>query len=162
MKATRVALSVLLLSAIAGLGTVPASAEPMQDHTIVTPQEVKWGPAPAVLPPGAQMAILYGDPGKEGLFAMRAKLPKGYVIAPHTHPKPEVVTVLSGSFKLGMGETADETKTQTLPAGSFFAVEPGMVHFVYIGEDTEIEVTTNGPWGLDYVNPADDPRTKTN
>jgi hypothetical protein len=64
----------------------------MDTHKMVTPQEIDWGPAPAALPPGAQSAVLYGDPTKEALFAMRLRLPKGYHIAPHTHPKPEIVT----------------------------------------------------------------------
>lgn len=162
MKATRVALPVLLLSAIAGLGTVSASAEPMQGHAIVTPADVKWSPAPASLPAGAQVAVLYGDPSKEGLFAMRLKFPKGYAVAPHKHPKPEAVTIISGTFSVGMGDTADETKVQALPAGSFIAIQPGMTHFVRITEETEVQINSNGPWGIEYVNPADDPRTKTN
>jgi quercetin dioxygenase-like cupin family protein len=140
----------------------PAAA-PAQtaDHKIVTPQEVKWGAAPPSIPPGAQAAVLYGDPGKEGLFSLRLKLPKGYHIPPHTHPKPEVVTVISGTFRLGMGEKADPTQGQTLPAGSFFALSPGMAHFAYAEEDTVLQLNSTGPWGLTYVNPADDPRKKT-
>ncbi len=70
----------------------------------------------------------------------------------------EVVTVISGTFKLGMGEAADESAATALPAGSFFALPPGMAHFVYIDEETVIQISTNGPWGLTYVNPKDDPR----
>src|SRR5262245_5633754 len=66
----------------------------------------------------------YGDPGKEGLFAFRLKVPQGYHVAPHTHPKPEIVTVLSGTARLGMGTTPDHDKAQVLPAGSFFALHP--------------------------------------
>ena len=67
------------------------------EHKVISPLDIKWGPAPPSLPAGAQAAVLYGDPGKEGLFAFRLKVPKGYHIAPHTHPKPEIVTVLSGT-----------------------------------------------------------------
>jgi quercetin dioxygenase-like cupin family protein len=103
---------------------------------------------------------LFGDPSKEGLFALRLKLPKGYHIAPHTHPKPEVVTVISGTFRFGMGEAADRSKPQMLPAGSFSAMPPGMAHFVYADEDTVIQLISNGPWGITYVDPKDDPRQK--
>ena len=127
-------------------------------HTVVQPDQIKWGPAPAAFPPGAQMAVVYGDPSKEGLFAFRLKLPTGFKVPPHTHPVIEAVTVLSGTFKLGMGETADEAKAQPLPAGSFFAFPPGTAHFVFIGEETVIQISTNGPWGITYVNPKDDPR----
>jgi quercetin dioxygenase-like cupin family protein len=138
-----------------------ASAQTMDGHKIVSPQEINWGPAPPSIPPGAQAATLYGDPGKDGLFALRLKLPKGYHIPPHTHPKPEVVTVLSGTFRLGMGKTADQGKAQALPTGSFFALSPGMEHYAYADEDTIIQLNSTGPWGLTYVNPKDDPRQKT-
>ena len=105
--------------------------------------------------------VLYGDPAKDGLFAMRLKLPKDYHIPPHTHPKPEIVTVLAGTVRLGMGKTADKSTTQALPAGSFFALPPGMEHFVFFDEETVIQLNSTGPWGLTYVNPKDDPRQKT-
>jgi quercetin dioxygenase-like cupin family protein len=133
----------------------------VEEHTIVSPQDVKWGPAPASIPPGAEAAVLYGDPGKEGLFALRLKLPAGYHIPPHMHPKPEIVTVISGTFRLGMGETADQDKAQALPAGSFFAFAPGMTHYAYADEDTVVQLNSTGPWGLTYVNPADDPRQQS-
>ena len=135
-----------------------APAQGMEGHTIVSPDEIKWGPAPAVLPPGAEAAVLFGDPGKEGLFALRLKLPEGYSVPPHTHPVDEVVTVISGTFSLGMGETADQSTAQPLPAGSLFALPPGMAHYVFIDEETVIQISTVGPWGLTYVNPEDDPR----
>ncbi len=96
-----------------------AAGQTTDGHKIISEKEIKWGPGPASIPPGAQAATLYGDPSKEGLFAFRLKLPKGYAIAPHTHPKPEVVTVISGTFRLGMGETADRSKGQALTAGEF-------------------------------------------
>src|SRR5215203_3544163 len=119
---------------------------------------VKWGPAPASVPKGAQAAGIYGDASKEGLFALRLKLPKGYHIPPHTHPKPELVTVLSGTLRLGEGATADQAKTKPLPAGSFFAMSPGMQHYVYADEETVLQLNSTGPWGLTYVNEKDDPR----
>ena len=112
------------------------------------------------------MARLYGDPSKEGPFVLRLRLPANYYVPPHTHPVPEIVTVLSGTFRLGAGETADKAKAQALPAGSFFAFPPGSVHFAYTDEEhfaytdeeTVIQISTTGPWGLTYVNPNDDPR----
>jgi quercetin dioxygenase-like cupin family protein len=150
----------IAIVAVAGVAaTAPAGA--MDPHTIVAPQEIKWGPAPAVLPPGAEAAVLFGDPGKEGLFALRLKLPAGYSVPPHMHPVDEVVTVVSGTFNLGMGETADQSQAQPLPAGSFFALPPNMAHYVFIDEETVIQISTVGPWGLTYVNPEDDPRQKS-
>jgi quercetin dioxygenase-like cupin family protein len=134
----------------------PAGA--MDDHTILTPDEVKWGPAPPSIPKGAQAAAVYGDPSKDGLFALRLKMPKGYHIPPHTHPKPEVVTILSGTLRLGQGGTADQGKTKPLPAGSFFVMSPGMQHYVYADDDVVLQLNSTGPWGLTYVNEKDDPR----
>jgi quercetin dioxygenase-like cupin family protein len=152
--------TLIAVIAVAGAAaTAPAAA--MDQHTIVPPQEIKWGPAPAVLPPGAEAAVLFGDPGKEGLFALRLKLPAGYSVPPHTHPVDEAVTVISGTFGLGMGETADQSQTQPLPAGSFFALPPDTAHYVFIDEETVIQISTVGPWGLTYVNPEDDPRQKS-
>jgi quercetin dioxygenase-like cupin family protein len=145
---------------IAFCGIAPfASAE--DAHTVIVPNDVKWGPAPAMLPPGAEAAVLFGDPSKEGLFVLRLKFPEGYSVAPHTHPVDEIVTVISGTFYEGMGETADPSKAQPSPAGSFFARPPGMAHYVFTKEETVIQISTNGPWGLTYINPKDDPRQKS-
>jgi quercetin dioxygenase-like cupin family protein len=148
------------VAACAGVA-VAAPAQGMEGHSIVTPQEVKWSPGPPSIPPGAQSAVLFGDPTKDGLFAMRLKLPDGYRIAPHTHPKPEVVTVISGTFRLGMGETADRDKAQPLPTGSLFALQPNMAHFAFVDGETVIQLNSSGPWSLTYINPKDDPRQKT-
>jgi quercetin dioxygenase-like cupin family protein len=141
--------------------TSPAPADTKGGHGIVSPQQIKWGPAPAVLPPGAEAAVLFGDPSKEGLFALRLKLPEGYSVPPHTHPVDEVVTVISGTFGLGMGEIADRGMAQPLPAGSFFALPPETAHYVFSDQETIIQISTIGPWGLTYVNPEDDPRQKS-
>jgi quercetin dioxygenase-like cupin family protein len=138
----------------------PAAAQTTDGHKIIAAQEIKWAPGPPSIPPGAEAATLYGDASKEGQFALRLKLPTGYAIPPHTHPKAEVVTVISGTFRLGMGEKADKTKAQALPAGSFFALAPGMAHFASAEEDTVIQLNSTGPWSLTYVNPTDDPRKK--
>ncbi|MDP3675588.1 MAG: cupin domain-containing protein [Novosphingobium sp.] len=158
----RIAVTVAIgLAAAAAVSVPKALAQAGDGHTIVGASDIKWSPAPPSIPPGAQAAILYGDPGKEGLFVLRLKLPKGYRLAPHTHPKPEIVTVISGTFRLGMGEAADQGKAQPLGAGSFLAMPPGMAHFAFTDEETVIQLNSTGPWSLTYVNPNDDPRKKT-
>lgn len=141
----------------AAFGTPVSAAE---DHKILGPNDVKWAPGPPSLSKGAEVAVLYGDPAKDGLFAMRLKLPKGFQIAPHSHPRPEVVTVISGTFRIGMGETADPSKATPLPAGGIFAFPPGMTHFASTDEETVIQLNSTGPWVVNYVNPKDDPRQK--
>jgi quercetin dioxygenase-like cupin family protein len=157
----KIALPALIAAvAVAGVAST-ALADTMAGHTIVPPQEIKWGPAPAVLPPGAEAVVLFGDPSEEGFFVLRLKLPEGYKVAPHTHPVDEVVTVISGTFSMGMGETADQSKARPLAAGSFFALPPDTAHYVFTDEETVIQISTVGPWGLTYINPKDDPRQKT-
>ena len=99
-----------------------------------------------------------GDPSKEGMFALRLKAPKGYRIPPHTHPKPEAITVISGKITLGMGPSADRVSVEYLPAGSFAPMPHGVVHYVLVDEDLIVQVNAMGPWGIDYVNAKDDPR----
>ena len=157
----KIALPTLIAAvAVAAIAfTIPAAT--MEGHTTVPPQQIKWAPAPDMLPPGAEAAVLFGDPSKEGLFVLRLRFPAGYSVAPHRHPVYEVVTVISGTFSVGMGETADPRKAQPLPAGSFHALPPGMAHYVSMEEETVIQISTRGPWGLTYVNPKDDPRQKS-
>jgi quercetin dioxygenase-like cupin family protein len=150
----------LALGVVAAASTASLAASDATDHKLTAPQEVQWSAGPASLPPGAQASVLYGDPAKEGLFALRLKFPKGYRIAPHTHPKPELVTVISGTFKLGMGETADIAKAQAMPAGSFIALSPGTVHYAGADEETIVQLNSTGPWSVVYVNAKDDPRQK--
>jgi quercetin dioxygenase-like cupin family protein len=150
--------SLLMTSIIAVSIACIAGAQAAEEHKVLTPQQMKWGPGPASIPPGAEAVSLYGDPAKEGLFAMRLKLPKGYQIPAHTHPKPEVVTVISGAVYLGMGANADRSKAQALPAGSLFAMSPGMEHYLFADEEAVVQLNSTGPWGLTYVNPKDDPR----
>ena len=142
-------------AATAVLSIDPAEA---QEHVMLKAGDIQWQAAPPSVPKGAEIAVLYGNPAEEGPFAMRLKLPGGYAIPPHTHPKPEVVTVISGTFHLGMGEAADKGSTEALEAGSFFAFEPGSAHFAHTDDETVVQINSVGPWGIDYINPKDDPR----
>lgn len=145
--------------ALAALGN-PAQAQSTAMHKIVDPANIVWGPGPPALRPGARAALLYGDPTKNELFVMRLWLPKGFRVAPHTHPRPEILTVLSGSFRLGTGRIANPGKTRRLRAGSFSALGPNMPHYAFTDEETIIQISTTGPWSVNYLNPADDPRNK--
>ena len=152
----RIAMSVVVGGVLATTGISTGIAQSLDEQKMFTPQDIKWSPGPASLPPGAQVAALYGNPTKEGLFAIRLKVPKGYHVPPHSHPKPEVATVLSGTVRLRMGD-----KEHVFPAGSFYATPPGMVHQFAADEDTVIQINSTGPWGINYVNPKDDPRQKS-
>jgi len=122
------------------------------------PADIQWKDGPASLPRGAKIAVLEGDPTKEGMFVMRVRVPDGFHIPAHTHPKPERVTVIQGTFKLAMGDNPRLAAARILPAGTYGVWPPGMVHAVWIEGETIVQFHGLGPWAINYVNPADDPR----
>ena len=128
------------------------------DMRLYPPTTIEWKQGPAALPPGAKMAALEGDPTKEGPFVVRFQFPAGYHVPPHTHPKTERVTVISGTLYLAAGEALDRKNTKSLPAGSFGFWPAGMKHTAWSEGETVIQLHGIGPWQINYVNPADDPR----
>ena|SRR5688572_2743201 len=130
------------------------------DHALFTSQDITWGNAPASLPPGAHAAVLEGDPAKDGSFTLRIRMPDGYRLPPHFHPAVEHVTVLQGAFILGMGEKVTTQTEKALNAGGFAYMPAGMRHFARTQGETVIQLHGIGPWGITYVNPSDDPRSK--
>jgi quercetin dioxygenase-like cupin family protein len=126
-----------------------------------TPDQMKWGPPPPFVPPGAQVALVEGDPGApSGDFTVMIKMPDGYKIAPHWHPQRENVTVVSGSIKVGMGDKWDDAKMMSFPAGSFAYLDPDMHHYAQASGPTLIQVHGMSPLQFHYVNPVDDPSKK--
>jgi quercetin dioxygenase-like cupin family protein len=123
----------------------------------VNSADLKWGPAPAVFPKGAEMAVLSGDPSKSGVFVIRLNTPAGYRIPAHHHPTDEYVTVVSGDFHLGMGDKLDEAKSASLAAGGFALAPRQMNHFAWSRGGAIVQVSAEGPFAMTYVNPADDP-----
>jgi anti-sigma factor ChrR (cupin superfamily) len=118
---------------------------------------LKWGPAPAVFPKGAQVAVLSGDPFKDGLYVLRLRMPANYKIAAHNHPTSEYVTVVSGKFHIGMGDKLDQKKGVELRPGGFGEAPARMNHYAWTTEETVVQVHGQGPFALTYVNPADNP-----
>ena len=123
----------------------------------VAADAVKWGPAPSVLPKGGQMAGLSGDPGKAGPFTVRLKMPAGYKIPSHQHPHSERVTVISGELRFGTGDKLDEDRAQKLGPGGFVDLPANVNHYAFAAVETVIQISAEGPFGIKYGNPADDP-----
>lgn len=149
---------VALLAGLAGL-TIGGAAL-AEEHLVETPDaaSVKYGPGPKNLPKGTELAVLSGDPSQPGPFALRVKFPANTLIAPHTHSKPETLTILSGSIFHQHGKTVDKTKGKELRTGGFVYLPELMPHSLWTtGEPVELQVNGSGPFGVDYVNPADDP-----
>ncbi len=130
------------------------------DHIMVLPGDIKWVDAPPSLPPGAKAAVIEGDPKVAGLFTMRIKLPAIYKIMPHSHPADEHVTVIEGSFYMGVGEKFDKQAAKKIPAGGFAVMNTGTRHYAFTKKECIIQIHGMGPWAINYVNAADDPRNK--
>jgi quercetin dioxygenase-like cupin family protein len=144
------------IAAVVGILVGVASSVSAQ----VNSANLEWGPAPAVFPKGAQMAVLSGDPGKAGVFVIRLKMPAGYKIPAHHHPTDEYVTVMSGDFSLGMGDKLDPAKSAALTPGGFAEAPKGMNHYAFTKAGGVVQVSAEGPFAMTYVNPADDPTKK--
>jgi quercetin dioxygenase-like cupin family protein len=122
---------------------------------------IQWGPAPPVFAAGAKFAVLQGDPSKPGVYTVRLEMPNGYKVAPHFHPTDENVTVIKGTFLIGLGDQLDPAKTRTLQAGDFATAHANEHHFAIARGQTIVQVHGVGPFMLTYVNPADDPTKQT-
>jgi quercetin dioxygenase-like cupin family protein len=154
-------LLVIALVLFLGSGVSTAQENTIKEDIMIAPNEIKWTPGPASLPPGAEMAVLEGDPNTSGMVTMRLKLPPNYRLMPHTHPEIERVTVVSGKLFFGMGESMDQQKAKKLPAGSFFAARPKTPMFGWTeDQETVLQLNVMGPWDVTYLNPQDDPRKK--
>ena len=129
------------------------------EHIMLNEKEIQWKEAPSSLPEGAQVAVIEGDPTKEGPFTMRIKLPANYQIKPHWHPVIEHVTVLEGAFYMGTGEEFNMNTAIMLTENGFATMPKKYVHYAFTKDDESIiQLHGIGPWGIIYVNEADDPR----
>jgi len=154
------ALLFLPLGCAATIGALRQAHAAEEHHTVVPGDAVKWGAAPPSLPPGAQAAVLLGNPAKEGPFVLRLKFPAGFIVPPHRHSKDEFVTVISGRFAVGTGEKLDRASTTPLPPASFVHLPAGMPHFVWADGETVVQINGVGPFDVKYVDSKDDPRIK--
>ncbi len=129
------------------------------DHRMVSPNDLKWSDVPS-LPAGAKIAVIEGPMSEPVAFTVRLKFPANYQIPAHSHPAVERVTVLTGTIHMGIGDKLDKQKTTPLSAGSIGIMQPKTNHFVWTQEEVIVQLNGTGPWGVTYVNPADDPRKK--
>ncbi len=150
------------LGLVAAMISVAIAQDATTDgHIMSAPKDLKWGDPPPVFEKGATMSVVSGDPGKEGLYVVRLKMPAGYRINPHWHPTDEHVTVISGTFSLGMGEKFDKAAMTELPPGGYALLPAQMRHYAMAKTAATVQVHGMGPFQLTYVNPADDPTQRT-
>jgi hypothetical protein len=122
---------------------------------------IQWGEGPKNLPSGVELTVLAGDPSKPGPFVLRVNAPPNTIIAPHSHKTAENLTIISGVLYHEMGATLDTKAGDKLSGGGFVYLPGKMPHSVWTtSEGAVIQVTGTGPFGVDYVNPADDPSRK--
>ena len=132
-----------------------ADAPPIQ-----SPKDIHWGAPPPSFPAGAKFAVIAGDPAASGLVTVRFEMPAGYTIAPHFHPTDEHITVLKGTFEIGMGDAIDKAHAVALSPGGYAIAPSGMHHYAFTGAGATIQVHMQGPFAITYVNPSDDPGKK--
>jgi quercetin dioxygenase-like cupin family protein len=145
---------------LAVVGITLVAAAPLAAQTHQGSAKLKWGPAPAVFPKGARMAVVNGDPTKSGPFTVALAFPAGYRIPPHFHPTDENVVVKSGTLLVGMGDKADRKAMKVMKKGESGSIKANMHHYAAARGKTRIEVSATGPFAMTYVNPTDDPTGK--
>lgn len=155
------AISLLTAAGVLLLAVSSASAQSHAQghagHMMILPPDLKWAEVPS-LPKGAQITVIEGPLNEAKPITARIKFPANYKLPAHHHPVIEHVTVLSGTFHMGTGDKLDPSKTMALTAGGFAIMPPGTPHFAWTAEETIVQIHSVGPWGVTYVNPADDPR----
>jgi quercetin dioxygenase-like cupin family protein len=154
-------LTLAMVGLLCGAGlTFAAQVTSHESHEshVFTSDTIPWGPAPPFVAPGAQLAVLEGNPAAtSGDYTVRVKMPDGYRISPHWHPLRENVTVISGTFKVGMGDVFETNKMTTLPAGGFAFLDPDMHHYAMAYGQVVVQIHGMAPLQFNYVNPLDDP-----
>jgi quercetin dioxygenase-like cupin family protein len=160
MSATIVIRFGIAVALVLGAMLAQAQGLPNDKFDSVLPENIKWQPF-AAFPEGVQLAVVVGTPSKPGPYVVRVKTPAGGKLMPHRHPEDRIYTVISGIFYIGLGETFDESKLKAYPPGSVVVLPGGVAHFHWAKSGEYVtQITANGPLGLDYVNHADDPRSK--
>jgi quercetin dioxygenase-like cupin family protein len=152
---------ILVPSAVLLAGSLFVLHSQTQKHVLDSPDMVQWGPAPPLIPAGAQIAVLSGNPMGAGSYSIRLKFPANYAIPAHSHPTDENVVVVSGAVTFGMGDklAKDAAGNKTLSVGGYALMPAGMNHYAFTsGEETTIILYGQGPVEFKYVNPTDDPR----
>lgn len=143
------ALSVLMLVPAAGAYGQAAEKAAAEKPMALKAGDVAWSNADVPgFAPGMKMAVLYGDPSKEGAYTLRLKFPDGYAFPPHWHPTLEYVTVVSGTFYLGMGDTVDKSAAQPYKPGDFLVAPPHMSHFGWVKGETVVQLHGMGPFAI--------------
>ena len=142
-------------------GDRPRPHQPGEDRfRAIRPDDIEWTTF-AAYPPGVRLAIMVGDPAERGSYTIRVRVPAGVKLPPHKHPEDRVYTVMSGVFYIGLGEVFDQSRLTAYAPGSVIVLPGGQAHFHWARSGEYVsQITAMGPLGLDYLDPADDPRNQ--
>lgn len=149
--------SLFALAAATLVATSAVQAGDMDSPMPFRAESIEYAPAPPVLPAGAEITVLSGNPFAEGQFVLRLKFPEGYVVPAHIHSGDELITVISGEFNVGHGKTVDRSAATLLTAGGFVEMPAGHPHFAWTTAETVVQIHGPGPFDITYMNPADNP-----
>jgi hypothetical protein len=143
---------------LAGATALVAAAAAWADGPVyMNPGDIKWGDAPPNLPKGGKMAVLSGDPGKDGWFVARLQMPAGYKIAPHWHSQDEDLTVVSGTMYLAEGDKMETAHAHGMKPGAFHHLPAKTHHYAYTKTATVVQINGKGPFDIVYIDAKDDP-----
>jgi hypothetical protein len=155
-------LAVCAAAILCGVSAMAVEAQ-SSNHVLASVDDSQWGPAPPLIPAGAQIAVLAGNPMGTGPYTIRLKFPANYAIPAHSHPTDENVVIISGALTFGMGDklAADSAANKTLSTGGYALMPANMNHYAFTRDaETTIVLYGQGPVEFKYVNPADDPRNQ--
>ncbi|MBD0331547.1 MAG: cupin domain-containing protein [Chitinophagaceae bacterium] len=158
-------LSITILFVLIIISVVPVKIYAQHEstdtkHIFANARSLKWQKGPASLPAGAKLAVLEGDMTKAEPFTVRLLFPANYKVHPHWHPAIEHVTVIQGALYMGTGESFNMATAKKLSAGDFATMPIRYAHYAFTKGKTIIQLHGVGPWGITYINAADDPRNK--
>ena len=136
----------------------PAISRDREFLVSLKPEAIQWQP----LFEGAQIATLFGNPnGRRSPYVIRVKHRDGLKVPPHWHSFDENITVISGTWVMGLGERYDLAVAQEFPAGSYLVVPSKVPHFAFCKGETIVQGHFVGPIDTAFVSADDDPRNKT-
>jgi hypothetical protein len=136
---------VFVLSALLAICANNAQAQPVGHHAVVPLNTMK---------PGQWVEKVWGDPTRSEPFVLRIHQDAGYITLPHVHPIDESITVVKGSWSLGMGRRFDPARLEPMETGAFGMAPKNMAHFALSKTETILQVHGIGPFTSTVVEPV--------
>jgi quercetin dioxygenase-like cupin family protein len=152
---------IITIGASAALWTLATPA--LAQQTVPGPTEIvigdaRWYPVPSILPQGAKVTFVSGNPYMPGEFTVEFRMPDKYTLPPHTNPAREHVMLKSGALRVGLGRKINRKKSLMLAAGDTTSTPAGVPHWSIAEGDVDLVVTyQTGPMGIAYMSRRDEP-----